>query len=161
MKNPSFWRRSAAALVLAVALCGCGGDADTDDDKTDGSTKVSFTVTGTVAVPTSFTGMVEGVAVLLIKPENFPPAPMAMPDVILIPPGKVEGISSSSPYVINASMEFEPGAYHLVAVLYVQGGGLATFRPISTVDLCYGAEQTVDFQSSPADVGQLLTVICP
>ena len=165
MKTLTSRIQSLAALFCAVVLCGCGGSgADQDNDngsKPSTTDKPTFTVTGTLALPSTFAGTVEGVGVFLIKPENFPPSATAMPDVMLLMPTRVEGISVSSPYAVNVSKAFDSSPYHVIAIVYVTGGGFSTLRPISNLDYCYGNLAPVSFETSPVNLGELMTVVCP
>jgi hypothetical protein len=132
----------AAATDLAAA--GTGGSGATDLGKA--------TSTVAVVVPTDFKGTPRQLLVAAFDqfPVTGPPAGIVYQDTPTITPGATLHLA--------ADIKGLSGSKHLLAVLYMQGGG--QFTPTPGVDYA-SAPETVTFSGGVMDLGPLTLALVP
>lgn len=150
---------SLSVLSVVVALAGCGSDdggsttAAATDSGAD-TAKAAAMLTGKLAIPADFKG--EPVRVVLAAASALPLT--GAPDGGILFEDKAPKITAGGTYEINADTSGLTGKYHVLAIVYVKGGG--TFAPKADLDYDAATSAALSFDGKSAvDMGTLTMAV--
>lgn len=148
---------SLSVLSVVVALAGCGSDdgGSTTAATTDsGTAKAAATLTGKLAIPADFKG--EPVRVVLAAASALPLT--GAPDGGILFEDKAPKLTAGGSYEIKADTSGLTGKFHVLAIVYVKGGG--TFAPKADLDYDAATSAALSFDGKSAvDMGTLTMAV--